>query len=149
TLDKYYINDVFSSFGGGTRTQSQVLGYGASTYLDGAILIAMNSAVSVHSQYISIDNASPLYGWNRPTHSEFRSGTGGTVLDLAIEPGLRSVPYLLEGDNSVWMLNPLSGQSSRLATLNQQPQCLIFGGPKQNLFVLSSGSRVSLDWHGR
>src|SRR5205823_5066866 len=61
----------------------------------------------------------------------------------------RSVPYLIQGDNSVWMLNPLSGQSSRLATLNQQPQRLIFGGPKQNLFVLSSGSLVSLDWHGR
>ena len=124
------------------------MGYG-NGFIDGMTTITPMYGVTADSQYITVQNVAGIESWNQQAQSVFQSATGGKVIDLAIEPARPALPYLIAGSKAVWMLDTLSGNSSRFAALPEQPARLIFGGRGQNLFVLGAQHLFSLDLQGR
>lgn len=154
-LDTYDIEEVSAKFGytnnNGVdkgpwkRTQSRVKGLG-SGYIDGALVIKPKQGLI--SQGSAIWLLSPINVFNQeralPQRS-FKSMTGGSVNDIAYDPLDTKIPYLIEGQDSLFELDLLTGESRVLPAVQRtesglptfvKPQRLLIGGPERKLFVL-------------
>jgi hypothetical protein len=139
--------DVTGTFDGNVRTQSRVLDYrDGSAYIDGYQTIRYNWALILNKYYHYVAAMHPF------VHPEDevtkRYDPVGRVTDLAMHPERTRHPYLVEGSDTVWQLDTLTGESSRLASF-EQPKALEFGGGEQSLYLLLKGQLVALDWDGR
>ena len=153
--DSYNITNVYGTFGyedknGVThtykRTQSRVMGYG-SGYLDEYFTISPKFGLTASDDSLILIKLINLLGQDQPERLTFTSSTGGKISDLAVHPELTKHPYLVEGSNTIWQVDTLTGQSSSFAVVDN-PRRIVFGGPKQSLFALLPRHLISLDRDG-
>jgi hypothetical protein len=139
--------DVTATFDGNVRTQSRLLDYrDGSAYIDGYQTIRYNWALIFNKFYNYVAAMHPF------VHPEDevakRYDPLGRLTDIAMHPERTRHPYLVEGSDTIWQLDTLTGESSRFAT-SKQPKALEFGGGEQSLYLLLKGQIVALDWDGR
>jgi hypothetical protein len=79
--------------------------------------------------------------------SVFESSTATNIIDLAIHPERPVHPYLVEGDNTIWQIDTLTGRSSRFATVGN-PKRMAFGARDQKLYVLLPRHVIALGLDG-
>src|SRR5262245_13381046 len=128
TTDLYNVIEVLGPFADGYRTQSQPLGMGGNTaFLDEYFAITPLFGLAADQDQLIFLTPIQFTSWEKPVSQRYSSATGGRVLDVAIAPEGTRHPYLIEGDNNVWQIDRVTGQSSRLAAVDG-PQRLTFGG---------------------
>src|SRR5947209_5679374 len=130
----------------GFRTQARVVGYG-SGYLDGMFAIMPKYGLSAIDSSIALYTPIKLLGDDKPIEQVFPSGTGGNIVDLALNPVRTEHPYLIDGNNGVWLFDALTGRSRQLATLDH-PHRLALGGRDQKLYVVLDRQLVCLEGDG-
>jgi hypothetical protein len=154
TRDTYDVIDVTGSFGYTNtsgiditfpRKQSRVVGYG-SGYIDEIFSIKPKFGITLKDTLIIFMGIVDFLDIGEPTVKDYEAV--GNVIDAEINPLLPRHPYLVDGSNFVWQLNTLTGQSQELATV-RNPKKLLYGGPEQNLYVLTDEHVISLDQEGQ
>jgi hypothetical protein len=151
TTNNYAVVDEAGIFDGQPRVLSRVVNLSAHGYLDGFIAIKPMWGVVTDKGSISFLRPIHLVGLDSPRQPDvltFPSATGGSVTEIALSPGDVRHPYLIEGDNTIWQIDALTGRSSRFATVGN-PRRLTFGGREQRLYVLLPRHVISLDRKGR
>ena len=152
STDVYHVVDEIHTFGGETRAQSRVEGLAENAFIDGYFSIKPKHGLTadrtllqlIRPIHLQLENgtASP------PAVTSFQSATGGNVLDVAIHPERTTHPYLIEGDNTIWQIEALTGESTRFATVGN-PKRLTFGGREQSLYVLLPNHVIALGTDAR
>jgi hypothetical protein len=149
TTDNYGVVDELNYFDGEHRVQSRTVGLGKHGYLDGFFTVKPKWSVVTDKGTLIILKPIHLNGDDSaPTETISRFPAPGRVLDIALSPERTSHPYLVEGDNTIWQLDELTGRSTRFATVGN-PRRLVFGGRDQKLYVLLPRHVISLDTEGR
>jgi hypothetical protein len=74
--------------------------------------------------------------------------SNGPVVDLAVAPEGFVHPYLRQGSDTIWQLDTVTGQTSRLAEGPEGASRLMFGGRVPTLFVIGRNELVAFDRAG-
>jgi hypothetical protein len=147
--DKYGVVDELNYFDGEHRVQSRTVGLGKHGYLDGFFTVKPKWSVVTDKGTLIVLKPIHLSGDDSaPTETISRYAAAGRVLDIALSPEGTNHPYLVDGDNTIWQLDELTGRSSRFATVGN-PRQLVFGGRDQKLYVLLPRHVISLNTEGR
>lgn len=128
------------------REQDKVLSYG-SGYLDGLMAIWPKFGLLPYDTSIVLNFPVKLQDVEKPALQVFPSATGGKILDMALNPIRTQHPYLIDGSNAVWLFDAVTGQSTRLASL-ERPRRLVLGGRELRPYVLLENAVVCLAGDG-
>ena len=130
----------------GIRTQQQIVSYDPG-YLDGYLAITPKWAFTSTDIHLVAYRPWILADVTTPKFQQYHASVAGKILGLAINPTRVTHPYIVEGSNIVWMLNTLTGKSTRLAAVSN-PQQIVLGGRELNLYVLTDKLLLCLDRAG-
>ena len=151
STDEYPVVDSLDYFNGYLRLQSRVKDLGSNAFLDGYFAITPKFGLTVQGNTLFWLKPFFLFnenGFSAPIVESFRSPFPGVIVDVAIHPEGTRHPYLVEGDNTIWQIDTLTGASTRFATVDN-PSRIVFGGPEQKLYVLLRNHVISLGLDGR
>lgn len=138
----YYDNGFICS----TRTQDK-LDYMDSAYVQGFIAVIPKYGLVYSSDELIILNPKIISGMEREQIKHIHPFPGKKILDAEINPLRIQHPFIVEGSNTIWMLDSLLGTSTEFATV-ENPQRLIYGGKRDHLYVLSKDKITKLDREG-
>jgi hypothetical protein len=148
--ETYPVVDTFGIFDGWPRIHDRLVGSGSAAkggFIDGYFAIKPKQAFVVNDSTILIYIPFNFVDPEAAGQKVFESATGAKIVDFAVHPERTRHPYLIEGDDIVWQLDAVTGQSTRLAKV-QGAKRLVIGGPEQNLYVLGERQLVCLDRDG-
>lgn len=130
------------------RTQDR-LTYTGSGYMDGYLAIIPIYGLSYNTLgELLLLKPIQLSGRDVRVVQRFPTSNKRNVLDLALNPIRVKHPYLIDDTDDVWQIDPLTGESSRFATV-RDPLRLTYGGTKENLYVLKPHQLQCFDRQGR
>jgi hypothetical protein len=141
----YPVVDVLGKFDGWPRYQSRIVGYG-SAYMDEYFAVRPRFGLTADpGNHIVLHLSVDWFG--SELTKTFSTPGDKKLLDIAVSPERTSHPFLLEGDDTIWQIDAITGECSWLAD-SEGPRRLAFGGPEQSLFVLLPRHLVRLDRDG-
>ncbi len=148
--DEYPVVDEKGTFDNDFRVQSRIHYLGSNAYMDGYYSIKPKYGLTVDQNQILLLRPIALLNDGFPQQqviSVFESPTGTEIVDLAIHPERPVHPFLVEGSNTIWQIDTLTGRSSRFATVGN-PRRLAFGARDQRLYVLLPRHIIALGLDG-
>jgi hypothetical protein len=149
--DVYHVIEQTDTFNGSKRTQSRIENIGSNAFMDGYVTIKAKYGLTANQNTLLLFRPILLAHDGLPTKpvvQSFSSIARRNIVDLAVHPERTTHPYLVEGDNTIWQIDALTGESTRFATVGN-PTALTFGGPQQYLYVLLPNHIVAFDVDGR
>lgn len=129
-----------------TRTQDQ-LDYVDSGYVQGFIAVIPKYGLVHSNDELIILNPEIISGFEREQIKHIHPFPGKKILDAAINPLRIQHPFIVEGSNTIWMLDSLLGTSTEFAKV-ENPKRLTYGGKREQLYVLSMDKITKLDREG-
>jgi subtilisin-like proprotein convertase family protein len=147
--DCYNVSTVLKVFEGDLRTASKVEGYDTG-YIDGFYVIAPAAIFTGEAAGGISQSSAGLSGGTEPPEVVTRnfSTSGGQVSDLVIHPTGRLCSYLINGQDAVYQLDAVTGQSRKILDISA-PKRVAAGGRKSNLFVLAASSVARVGNNGQ
>ena len=139
----YYDNGFVCS----TRTQDK-LDYMDSAYVQGFIAVIPKYGLVYLNDELIILNPKIISGFEREQIKHIYPFPGRKILDAAINPLRIQHPFIVEGSNTIWMVDSLLGTSTEFTTV-ENPQRLIYGGKREHLYVLSKDKITRIDREGK
>jgi len=143
------VDEMFAKFDGEYRTHDRIPSFNSKAFIDRITTIAPLDGLAADQQTIKLIRPFLLVGEDTLPQAPTTSyAAAGSVTDVALRPGGVKHLYLVAGDDAIWQLDVVTGESSRLATVGS-PMRIVVGGPEMTVFALLPREVVALEAGGQ